>query len=141
MNLVKAQSNLIAFLIAMVVILVIVLALFFNISNVSSPGQDNINYHSIISQQVNGGAVLIYYNSTLPPYLKVFNTTSGYSLEAVYANEGGVWMEVNSTSFPLQDGLKVYLPSTVADDEVSIELYAYNVTQFAFASPNSTVVS
>ncbi|BBG22851.1 hypothetical protein [Sulfuracidifex tepidarius] len=137
----KAQANLIAFLIAIVVILIFVFGIFFAISNVSSPAQHNLDYHSVIQQQVNGGAVLIYYNATSNPFLYVVNSTSGYKLEAVYANEGGVWVQVYNTPTPLSPKEKIYLPAQVAGDEVSLLLFAYNTTQFAFATPNSTVVS
>jgi len=153
----KAQSNLIAFLIAIVVIILFVFGIFFAISDVSSP-QEKLDYHTVIQQQLDGGAVLIYFNSTSSPRLEVVNITAGtsYQILQIYTNQKGAWLPVNPTkvcldvngkdepyslSNPLEPGEVVYLPSSSGDQEVSLLLSAYGVTQFAFAVPNSTVIA
>jgi len=137
----KAQSNLIAFLIAMVVIVLFIFGIFFAISSVPQNDVHVLNYHSSIQQQVNGGAVDIYFNASSSPSLVVFNTTSGYKLLSVYANEGGEWVNLNIEPTLLQPGEVIPLPSYSSQDELTLELEAYNTTSFALADPNSTVIS
>ncbi len=152
----KGQSEFVGLLIVLIIVVIILVPLAILLFNY--PQQQVTNYHinlaGVASKQVNGGSVLIYYNSTNKPnpYLIVYKG-SNFTLAGVYYVYQGkilnVTSQVNATKFTVSGPKYVgklpqpliynfSLPKTVFNDPLILQINAYNVTIFVNVYPNET---
>ncbi|MEM0305059.1 MAG: hypothetical protein QW685_08545 [Saccharolobus sp.] len=66
----KAQSSFLGFLIAIVIIVLILIPTFLLILDYSKPSAKPYDLSQVIKRQINGGAIVIYFNSTPPSLSK-----------------------------------------------------------------------
>ncbi|ARM76822.1 hypothetical protein [Acidianus manzaensis] len=147
----KAQSALIAFLIALILILVILIPAYYLLLNYSKPSVKSPDFAEIAQNQINGGSVLIYFNSSpFNSQIIVFRGNSNFTLTGVFSIYYG--KIVNITNYVTADSSHLPLPlvynfsiSSVSkyfwNTTLIIQLQAYNVTVFATLYPNETAIS
>jgi hypothetical protein len=149
----KAQSEYVAFLIAMILIVAVLVPLFLILSNYSVPEVKPVNYQTIAKEQIIGGSVLVFFNSTpSKPFLYVAHGNQNFVLQAVYYTKGGIWYNITNhvkavttvngapQTYPLPVPLiyNFILPSYVWNYTLLLQIEAYNVTVFASVYPNET---
>ncbi|MCI2414742.1 MAG: hypothetical protein MPF33_05780 [Candidatus Aramenus sp.] len=144
----RGQSEFPAFIIVIIIILVLVLPLLYILSNYSVPSEKNLDYVSIVDNQINGGSVLIFFKST--PYnscIEVLRGNGNFTLSAVFYTKDGVWYNITSEVHAVNKqmvGLPeplIYnftLPEYVWNYTIVLQIEAYNVTVFAMAYPNES---
>ncbi|MCY0860780.1 MAG: hypothetical protein OWQ54_10200 [Sulfolobaceae archaeon] len=153
----KAQSEYIGFIIAMIIIVLLLVPLFYILSDYSAPSVKSLDYQEVVDNQINGGSIMIFFNSTpKSSYLEVFRGSDQYVLKAVYYTKGGIWYNITSQieAFCEINGKKYYvspspylpqpliynftLPQYVWDYSLVLQIEAYNITVFATVYPNET---
>jgi len=149
----RAQSEYVAFLIAIILIVAVLVPLFLLLSNYSVPGAKPVNYQTIAKEQINGGSVLIFFNSTpSKSCLYVVHGNQNFVLQAVYYTKGGIWYNITkyveavttvngaTQTYPLPAPLtyNFTLPKYVWNYTLLLQIEAYNVTVFASVYPNET---
>jgi len=149
----KAQSEYLGFIIAIIVIILILIPLFLILSDYSVPSAKRLDYATIVGNQLNGGAIIIFFNSTpSKSFLMVYRGNANYTLSAVYYDHKGIWYNITSlvnatikvngvqkTVFlPAPLVYNFTLPSRVWNYTLVLQLEAYNVTVFATVFPNET---
>ena len=165
----RGQSALIAFLIAIILILLILIPLYYLITDYSKPTVKPTDFAQVIKNQINGGSVLIFFNSTANSpniTLDVLSGNSNFTLVNIYATYHGIFVNISkyvyavkitptSKTFigplpkPLIYNFTTYSVITLSNGvEIPIwnttlvlEINAYNQTVFATVYPNSTAFS
>ncbi|AHC51886.1 hypothetical protein SUSAZ_07985 [Sulfolobus acidocaldarius SUSAZ] len=154
----RAISDYIGFVIALVILVVLLIPLFLVLTNYSSPSTQQINYYPIISNQVNGGSVPIYYNATPNgPTIIVFKQSGNYTLFGVYYLNGGkiynITQEVNviiisssgkvtntGKTLPVALVYNFTIPKQYWNYTLILQLQAYQTTVYATLYPNTTAL-
>lgn len=164
----RGQSSLIAFLITIILILIVLVPLYYLIVDYSKPTVKPANFAQIIKNQINGGSVLIFFNSTANSNITLV-TLSGngnFTLRGVYAVYQGNFTNITkyiyavkitptSKTFigplpqPLIYNFTAYNVITLSNGvkipiwntTLILEINAYNQTVFATIYPNSTAFS
>jgi len=161
----KAQSEYIGFIIAIIIIVLILVPLFYILNNYSVPSAKQLDYVQVLKNQINGGGILIFFNSTYPKSssssvwanstLIVLKGNGNYTLTGVYYMKGSVIYNVTSGVIPfiIASGQAqplngkhlpqplIYnfsLPAYVWNSPVVLQINGYNVTVFAQVYPNET---
>jgi hypothetical protein len=156
----KAQSEFIAFLIALILIVLIVIPLFYVVLDYSKPASRQLNFQQVLQRQVNGGSILILFNSTpTSSSLVVLRGNANYTVNQVFYENGGVWYNItnsvmatvfsngvnqvvtkngNPLRLPLPLIYNFSLPGYVWKYTVVVQLSGYNVSIFATLLPNET---
>ncbi|WP_338599124.1 hypothetical protein V6M85_09310 [Sulfolobus tengchongensis] len=145
------QSEYIGFIIAILIIIIILIPLFYILSNYSVPSVKNLNYNQVVVNQINGGSILLFFNSTpSKSSLIVIKGDQNYTLVGVFYANNGIWYNVtslvNSTVVKVNKVVKlpaplIYnftLPARVWNYTLVVQLDAYNTTVFAEIYPNET---
>jgi len=151
----RAQSEYIGLIILVIIMVIILIPLYLLLINYPVPSAKKYDYADIIHKQVNGGGILIFFNSTptKTPYLVVFKGNGNYTLKAVYYDKNGIWYNITSVvkavkftaSTPqIIGGLPqplIYnfsLPQYVWNYALVLEIEGFNTTVFATVYPNET---
>jgi len=94
----KAQSEYIGLIILVIIMVIILVPLYLLLINYPVPSAKKYDYAGLIYNQVNGGGILIFFNSTptKTPYLMVFKGNGNYTLKAVYYDKNGIWYNITS---------------------------------------------
>ncbi|MEM0362464.1 MAG: hypothetical protein QXH75_01415 [Sulfolobaceae archaeon] len=158
----KAQSSFLGFLIAIVIIVLILIPTFLLILDYSKPSAKPYDLSQVIKRQINGGAIVIYFNSTPPslskPMLIVPKPINYTYLTAVYSIYNGqiinitTLVQVVKIKVPFSQVIGnltkptplVYnftLPSKFWNTTLILQLNYYNTTIFATVYPNETAFS
>jgi len=134
---------------------IILIPLYLLLINYPVPSAKKYDYAGVIHKQVNGGGILIFFNSTPTgtPYLMVFKGNGNYTLTAVYYDKKGVWYNITSVvkavkftvSTPQTIGglpqpliYNFSLPQYVWNYTLVLEIEGFNTTIFATIIPNET---
>ena len=152
----RAQSTFVGFIIALLIIAVVLVPTFLLILDYSKPTAKALDLARIGKDQVNGGPVFIYFNSTpSKPCLLVPNPVNYTKLAGVYFEDKGQLLNITnlvqavkstSTGVAVVGNLtKPYpliynftLPKRAWNTTVVLQLIYYNVTVFATVYPNET---
>jgi hypothetical protein len=151
----RAQSEYIGLIILVIIMVIILVPLYLLLINYPVPSAKKYDYAGLIYNQVNGGGILIFFNSTptTTPYLLVFKGNGNYTLKAVYYDKNGIWYNITSVvkavkftaSTPqIIGGLPqplIYnfsLPQYVWNYALVLEIEGFNTTVFATVFPNET---
>mgnify|MGYP001772586935 CR=1 FL=1 len=164
----RGQSALIAFLIAIILILLVLVPLYYLIVNYSKPTVKLANFAQVIKNQINGGSVLIFFSSNANSNitLVVLSGNGNFTLKSVYAVYQGIFVNITkyiyaikitpaSKTFigtlpqPLIYNFTAYNTITLSNGvkvpvwttTLILEINAYNQTVFATIYPNSTAFS
>jgi len=164
----KGQSSLIAFLIAIILILLILIPTYYLITDVSKPSAKPIDFAQVIKNQINGGSVLIFFNSTANSpniTLLVLSGNANFTLADVYVVYHGIFVNITKYVYavkitptsktiigplpkPIIYDFTAYSTITLQGVEIPIwnatlilEINAYNQTVFATVYPNSAAFS
>ncbi|AGE71598.1 hypothetical protein [Sulfolobus acidocaldarius] len=154
----RAISDYIGFAIALIIIVVLLIPLFLVLTNYSSPSTQQINYYPIISNQVNGGGVPIYYNATPKgPTIMVFKQSGNYTLFGVYCLSNGKIYNITQSvgvitispsgkvtntgkSLPVAMVYNFTVPAQYWNYTLILQLKAYQTTVYATLYPNTTAL-
>jgi len=134
---------------------IILIPLYLLLINYPVPSAKKYDYADIIHKQVNGGGIMIFFNSTPAgtPYLLVFKGNGNYTLTAVYYDKNGMWYNITSVvkavkftvSTPQTIGglpqpliYNFSLPQYVWNYTLVLEIEGFNTTVFATVYPNET---
>jgi len=151
----KAQSEYIGLITLVIIMVIILIPLYLLLINYPVPSAKKYDYAGIIHKQVNGGGILIFFNSTpaKTPYLVVLKGSGNYTLTAVYYDKNGVWYNITSVvqavkftvSTPQTVGglpqplmYNFSLPQYVWNHALVLEIEGFNTTIFATVYPNET---
>lgn len=150
----KAQSEYIGLIILIVLIIALLVPLYFLLSNYSVPSVVNYDYASIIKKQINGGALLIYFDSNSDrPYLKIFKGNVNYTLTGVYYTKKGVLYNITDQVYAVKFTVTgaqtvgklpqplIYnfsLPKFAWNHTIILQVTGFNTTVFVTVYPNST---
>ncbi|ACP38963.1 hypothetical protein [Saccharolobus islandicus] len=157
----KAQSEYIGFIIAIIIIALVIIPLFYILSNYSVPSAKKLDYAQVLKNQINGGGILIFFNSTFPETSSALNSnlivlkgSTNYTLAGVYYMKNGVIYNITSNvkPFVFSNGIVTILnknlpqpliynftlPAYVWNYSVILQINGYNVTVFAQVYPNET---
>jgi len=151
----KAQSEYIGLIIIVIIIVIILVPLYLLLMNYQVPSAKKYDYAGVIHKQVNGGGILVFFNSTptKTPYLIVLKGNSNYTLTAVYYDYKGMWHNITSAveavkftvSTPQTIGglpqpliYNFSLPQYVWNRTLVLEIEGVNTTVFATVIPNET---
>lgn len=152
----KAQSEYIGFIFALIIILILLIPLMFYLIDVSAPSAKPIDYQTVANLQINGGSVLVYYNSSNNPkynFIIVYRPNANFTLDAVYYIYKGEIVNITKDVYAVNQ-LKqkigklpqplVYnftIPTSVYTYPLILQITAYNTTTFALLQPNETAVA
>lgn len=150
----KGQSEYIGFIILVILVIALLVPLYLLLNNYSVPSAVNYDYASIISKQVNGGALLIFFNSTSKnPYLEVLKGNANYTLTGVfYSNKGvlnNITNQVHAVKFTVAGPQFVgslpkpliynfSLPRCAWNYTIILQITGFNTTVFVTVFPNAT---
>ncbi|MQL56149.1 hypothetical protein [Acidianus ambivalens] len=141
----KAQSEYIGFIIAIILIVIVIIPLFFLLNNYDVPSVKTYNYCTVIEDKINGNGIIIYFNaSPSKPELVIYRGCSSYYLSGVYYENNGIWYNItscisyNGKKLPLPLIYNLTLPTQVWKYPLSLQIEAYNDTVFAIVYPNQT---
>ncbi|MCQ4343983.1 MAG: hypothetical protein NO117_03380 [Sulfolobales archaeon] len=151
----RAQSEYIGLITLVIIMVIILIPLYLLLINYPVPSAKKYDYADIIHKQVNGGGILIFFNSTptSTPYLLVLKGNGNYTLTAVYYNKNGIWYNITSVveavkftvSTPQTIGglpqpliYNFSLPQYVWNYTLVLEIEGFNTTVFATVYPNET---
>jgi len=151
----KAQSEYIGLITLVIIMVIILIPLYLLLINYPVPSAKKYDYAGIIHKQVNGGGILIFFNSTptKTPYLLVLKGNGNYTLTAVYYNKNGIWYNITpvveavkfTVSTPQTIGglpqpliYNFSLPQYVWNYTLVLEIEGFNTTIFATVFPNET---
>ncbi|MCQ4450274.1 MAG: hypothetical protein NO110_06215 [Sulfolobales archaeon] len=151
----KAQSEYIGLTILVIIMVIILIPLYLLLINYPVPSAKKYDYAGVIHQQVNGGGISIYFESTptKTPYLLVSKGNGNYTLTAVYYDKKGIWYNITSVveavkftaSTPQTIGglpqpliYNFSLPQYVWNYTLVLEIEGFNTTVFATVYPNET---
>jgi len=164
----RGQSALIAFLIAIILILLVLVPLYYLIVDYSNPSVKSTNFAQVIKNQINGGSVLIFFNSTPTSNitLLVLSGNGNFTLKSVYAVYQGIFVNITNYIYavkitpisktfigplpkPLIYNFTAYNVITLSNGvkipvwntTLILQINAYNQTVFATIYPNSTAFS
>ena len=152
----EAQSTFVGFIIALLIVALILVPTFLLIFDYSKPTAKPFDVARIAKEQINGGSILIYFNSTpSKSYLIVSKPVNYTELVGVYMANNGQLLNitklvqaVNFTStgvivvgnltkpYPLIYNFS--LPTRAWNMTLVLQLTLYNVTVFATVYPNET---
>ena len=152
----KAQSEYIGFIFALIIILILLIPLMFYLIDVSAPSAKPIDYQTVANLQINGGSVLVYYNSSNNPkynFIIVYRPNANFTLDAVYYIYKGEIVNITKDVYAVNQ-LKqeigklpqplVYnftIPTSAYTYPLILQITAYNTTTFALLQPNETAVA
>mgnify|MGYP001773180282 CR=1 FL=1 len=152
----RAQSTFVGFIIALLIVALILVPTFLLILDYSKPQAKPFDLASIAKEQINGGSVFIYFNSTpSKSYLIVPKPVNYTKLVGVYSINKGQLLNITSlvqavkftpTGVTVVGNLTkpyplVYnftLPKRAWNTTLILQLAFYNVTVFATVYPNET---
>ncbi|MCH1771257.1 MULTISPECIES: hypothetical protein [Metallosphaera] len=140
----KAQSEFIAFIIAIILIVVILVPLAFLVLDFSKPSAQQVDEISVLRRQIDGGSILLFFNSTpSKSTLLTIRGGSNYTLEGIFYDYHGQWINISNqiTSPHTVPAPLIYnftLPSYVWNRTLLLEISGYNVSVFATVLPNET---
>ncbi|BBL47764.1 MULTISPECIES: hypothetical protein [Metallosphaera] len=138
----KAQSEFIAFIIAIILIVVILVPLAFLVLDFSKPSAQQVDEISVLRRQIDGGSILLFFNSTpSKSTLLTIRGGSNYTLEGVFYDYHGQWINISNKITPSVPAPLIYnftLPSYVWNRTLLLEISGYNVSVFATVLPNET---
>ena len=152
----EAQSTFVGFIIALLIVALILVPTFLLIFDYSKPTAKPFDVTRVAKEQINGGTILIYFNSTpSKSYLIVSKPVNYTELVGVYMANNGQLLNitklvqaVNFTStgvivvgnltkpYPLIYNFS--LPTRAWNMTLVLQLTLYNVTVFATVYPNET---
>ncbi|MEM1645854.1 MAG: hypothetical protein QXL96_08320 [Ignisphaera sp.] len=165
-----AQSSFIAYLIAVVLIVVILFSVYYVITDISKPSVKTLDFVQIAKNQINGGSVYIFFNSTPPSKAQnitilVISGNGNFTLRCVYAVYGGSFINITKYVYaakitpnsrviigPLPKPITYNFTSfsiikignmniPIWNTTLVLQINAYNQTIFATMYPNSTAFS
>ncbi|ABP95799.1 hypothetical protein HA72_1644 [Metallosphaera sedula] len=97
----KAQSEFIAFIIAIILIVVILVPLAFLVLDFSKPSAQQVDEISVLRRQIDGGSILLFFNSTpSKSTLLTIRGGSNYTLEGVFYDYHGQWINISNKITP-----------------------------------------
>ncbi|BCS94151.1 hypothetical protein [Metallosphaera javensis (ex Sakai et al. 2022)] len=142
----KAQSEFIAFIIAIILVVIILVPLAFLVLDFSKPSAQQVDEISVLRRQIDGGSILIFFNSTpSQSTLLTIRGGSNYTLDAVFYDYHGQWVNISNQitiqslqSLPAPLIHNFTLPSYVWNRTLLLEISGYNVSVFATVLPNET---
>ncbi|MCG3109516.1 hypothetical protein L3N51_01809 [Metallosphaera sp. J1] len=139
----KAQSEFIAFIIAIILVVIILVPLAFLVLDFSKPSAQQVDEISVLRRQIDGGSILLFFNSTpTQSTLLTIRGGSNYTLDAVFYDYHGQWINISnqiaSHSLPAPLIHNFTLPSYVWNRTLLLEISGYNVSVFATVLPNET---
>ena len=151
----KAQSEYIGFIIALVIIAVLLVPLMFYLINVSAPSSKPLDYQTVADLQINGGSVIIYYNSSNNPRydsILVYKSNQGFELVGVYYMKNGEILNITNQVEAINNGgvigslpqpliYNFTLPTYTFNYPLILQVNAYNATTFVLLQPNETAVT
>ncbi|AWR94245.1 hypothetical protein [Acidianus brierleyi] len=147
----RALSDFLAFIIILLIIVGAVIPLFLYLNSIY-PQSSNIDYSKLISNEVNGGTVLIYYNaSPTKPEIEILKPNSNYTLISVFI-QTSVYVNIskniygNSKALPLPLIYNFTMPNTIGkmpiyEMPILLEIRAFNTTNFIYMLPNETGIA
>jgi hypothetical protein len=146
----KGISEYLGFLLAVIIIIVVLIPLLFLMSDLNSPGEKPQNQQGVINKQINGGGVLIYFNSSVSPQLLVLGKYYNYTLTEVFVNNGsGVWYNITKLvvtirgnyHLPLQLIYNFSLPRSAFNSQLTLHIIGLNTSVLISILPNETAVA
>ncbi|BCU67869.1 hypothetical protein HS7_13060 [Sulfolobales archaeon HS-7] len=153
----RGQSNFIVYIFALVIVVLLLIPMFFYLTDISSLSEKQLDLGSIVREQVNGGGVVIYFNSSnkqLYSSILVYRGDSNFTLVNVYYTNGsGVWFNITNdvcvegqfhlTTNKLPQPLIYNFSITTKSFNYPLVLMirAYNQTEFVQVLPNETAVA
>ncbi|WP_205835781.1 hypothetical protein [Metallosphaera hakonensis] len=146
----KAQSEFIAFIVAVILIVIILIPLAFLVLDFSKPSSQQLDEISVLRRQINGGSILLFFNST-PTKATLLTIKGGenYTLQGVFYDYHGNWVNITGKVSYTANGISTYtfpapliynftLPAYVWNRTLLVEISGYNVSVFATVLPNET---
>ena len=152
----EAQSTFVGFIIALLIVALILVPTFLLIFDYSKPTAKPFDVTRVAKEQINGGTILIYFNSTPSKSYLIVSKPVNYTelvgvymanngqllnitklVQAVYFTHTGVTVVGNLTKpYPLIYNFS--LPTRAWNMTLVLQLTLYNVTVFATVYPNET---
>lgn len=152
----KAQSEYIGFVIALIIITLLLIPLMFYLITISSPSARPVNYNTVANLQINGGSVLLYYNSSNNPkynYIIVYKPNGNFTLNAVYYIYKGSIANITTQVSAVNQYKQIVgnlpkpliynftVPTQYFSYPLILQVNAYNSTVFVLLQPNETAVT
>ncbi|WP_221286640.1 hypothetical protein [Stygiolobus caldivivus] len=152
----KAQSEYVGFIFALIIVVALLIPLMFYLLDISSPSSKPINYQTVANQQVNGGTVIVYYNTSANPKYNqviVYKSDPYFELTGVYyIYQGNIVnitkqiQAVNSQgrtvgSLPKAVIYNFTVPAEAFNYPLILQVSAYNSTTFVLLPPNETAIA
>lgn len=152
----RAQSEYIGFIVALIIIVALLIPLMFYLLNISSPSSKPINYQNVANLQVEEGKVIVYYNSSdIPKYnlILVYRGSQDFVLTGVYymyqgkiLNITGKVQAINQQGYVVGGIPKplIYnftVPEAAYNLPLILQISAYNTTVFVELLPNETAIT
>lgn len=162
----RGQSSIIAFLLAILLIVLVLIPIYYLLLDYSKPSVKPVDFARIAKNQINGGSVLIFFNSTIPSKgnstLLVLKSNGNFTLSGVFAMYNGTFINITKyieavvikptgvTSIgtlpqPLVYNFTFYGQVTINKNVIPLwnsslilQIKAYNQTIFATVLPNET---
>ena len=155
-NIVRAQSEYIGFIFALIIIVALLVPLMFYLLDVSSPSSKPINYQTVANLQIGGSNVIVFYNSSYNPkynLILVYKGSQNFVLTGVYYMYQGKILNITKEVQAIdQQGQAVggipkpltynfTVPEVAYDLPLILQISAYNTTVFVEVPPNETAIA
>jgi hypothetical protein len=146
----KALADYLGVIIIVLIIIIAIIPLYFFFTTITSQSNKPTNLAQIVSQQISGGGILIYYNSTQNPIIFINPPNANYTLLQVYYQYRGLWVNITSSvtalgnsnvKLPAQLKYNFSLPNTAFNNPLLLVVKAYNVTKFVYLLPNASAIT
>ena len=156
MNIVRAQSEYIGFIFALIIVVALLIPLLFYLVDVSSPSSKPINYQTVANLQIEGGNVIVFYNSSYNPkynLILVYKGSQNFVLTGVYYMYHGkilnITKEVQAINqqgqvvggIPMSLTYNFTVPEVAYNSPLILQISAYNTTVFVEVPPNETAIA
>jgi hypothetical protein len=155
-NIVRAQSEYIGFIFALIIVVALLIPLMFYLVDVSSPSSKPINYQTVANLQIEGGNVIVFYNSSYNPkynLILVYRGSQNFVLTGVYYVYQGKILNITKEVQAInQQGQAVggipkpltynfTVPEVAYNSPLILQISAYNTTVFVEVPPNETAIA
>ncbi|EHP69617.1 hypothetical protein MetMK1DRAFT_00023880 [Metallosphaera yellowstonensis MK1] len=139
----KAQSDFIAFLVVIILVVVILIPIAFLVLTFSEPSARQPDFTTVLTRQVNGGSILLFFNSTpsKSTLIVLRGGNQNYTLDALFYDNHGIWDNISNVITPPIPSPLIHnytLPSYVWNKTILVQVGGYNVSIFALILPNET---
>lgn len=156
MNNVRAQSEYIGFIFALIIIVALLIPLMFYLINVSSPSSKPINYQTVANLQIEGGNVIVFYNSSSNHkynLIIVYKGSQNFVLTGVYYMYQGKILNITDKVYAINQQGQVVgdipepltynftVPEVAYNLPLILQISAYNTTVFVEVPPNETAIT